>query len=469
MSRYSVVAYLMGKEIVLYTLNRSKKHNLYCRFKNPTGETTYIRRSLKTSDESIATKRAIDLYNDMNAKVRLGAGVTETTWDYIYKTFEDELSPRRRELASQFNERWWKPYFSDNRKFDDLYMLNSGDLKAFWNWRINFYANQGVDNRTAAKQEFTTSPTTLRLEAYTLKFFLVNAYNRNLISQLPKVIYDHSNHPLVSKLDDKQRRGRFDDETTEIVRRWWSRTRRMLNSTADKPYEASKHNKNWMKEKDERVVFNHPFNRYSLALTYNITILVANTGIRPVEVVKLKWSDIELFVDPDDGTEFSVIQIRKGVSKVKKHRDAVARDFKETYNRLMEFKREWTRYFGREPDGEDYVFANARHKEQTRPCKPHQSVRNILKKLDKQNPEASVYYQVNDGVNVPRTLYSFRSLFITSRLRSGMDAFTLARACGTSIEMIERYYDYNKNIVFRKDITRHYKTFEFSGDSPSSE
>ena len=74
---------------------------------------------------------------------------------------------------------------------------------------------------------------------------------------------------------------------------------------------------------------------------------------------------------------------------------------------------------------------------------------------------------MNKGVNVPRTLYSFRALYISERLRAGMDAFTLARACGTSIEMIERYYDYNKNIVFRKDITRHYKNFEFDGASPT--
>jgi hypothetical protein len=65
MSSYSVVAHLMGTEILLYRLNRSVKQNLYCRFKNPTGETTYVRRSLKTTNESIATKRAIDIYNDM--------------------------------------------------------------------------------------------------------------------------------------------------------------------------------------------------------------------------------------------------------------------------------------------------------------------------------------------------------------------------------------------------------------------
>ena len=74
-----------------------------------------------------------------------------------------------------------------------------------------------------------------------------------------------------------------------------------------------------------------------------------------------------------------------------------------------------------------------------------------------------IYKEMVEGVGVPRTLYSYRALFVQERLKNGMDAYTLARACGTSIEMIERYYDYNKNIQFRHDITRHYKTFEFSG------
>jgi len=455
MSTYREQTYLMGKEIMLYRLPESVKGNWYCRFKNPTGNTTYIRKSLKTASQAIATKKAIDLYNDMNAKIRLGAGVVETSWDHIFETFVDELSPRRQQLARDYNDRYWRGYFGDGRRFPDLYKLNDADLKSYWKHRINFWANKDEDDRFAAKEDGKTSNTTLRLEAYTLKFFLVSAYNRNIVGQLPKVLYNHNANSLVLNLPSANRRGRFDEDTAEVIRRWWSATRTALNRSVDRPYTVSKQSKDWGKKKDARVIYNHPYNRYSIALTYTITITVANTGIRPVEIVKLKWKDIECFTD-EDNFEFSIIQIRKSVSKVKKHRDAVARDFKETFIRLMEFKREWERYFGREATGGDFVFANAKATKESKPCKPHQSIRNLLIKLN-------IYKQEVEGVMVPRTLYSFRSMYISERLRNGMDAYTLARACGTSIEMIERYYDFNKNIQFRHDITRHYKNYEFDG------
>lgn len=460
MTTFRDETYLIGKEILLYRLATSKKGNWYCRFLNPTKNSTYIRKSLKTSNQSLATKKAIDLYNDVNAKVRLGAGVAETDWDLIFNSFVDELSPRRQELARQFNERYWKTWFGDKRRFPDLYKLNDGDLKSFWKWRINFWRakathDDGVDERSAAKEKHKTSNTTLRLEGYTLKFFIVSAFNRSMVGNLPRVLFNHESNSLVSSLPQAHRRGRFDVESLEVMRKWWRSTRTKLNQTADSPLMRDE-NKEWKKKKDDRVIFNHPYNRYSLALTYTITITTANTGIRPVEIVKLKWKDIDEPFVSDDGFVFSIIQIRREVSKVKKHRDVVARDFQETYDRLQEWKREWTRFFGREPSPEDYVFANAKHKEITKACKPHQSVRALLMKL-------GIYKEMVEGVGVPRTLYSYRALFVQERLKNGMDAYTLARACGTSIEMIERYYDYNKNIQFRHDITRHYKTFEFSG------
>jgi len=458
MSGFRDETYLLGNEILLYRLATSKRGMWYCRFLNPTKATTYIRKSLKTSNKSLATKKAIDLYNDINAKVRLGAGVAETDWDLIFNSFVDELSPRRQELARQFNERYWKAYFGDKRKFPDFYKVNDVDLKSFWKWRIAFWRDSSCgDGRFAAKEKNKTSPTTLRLEGYTLKFFLVSAFHRSMIGNLPRVLYNHDNNSLVSKLPQAHRRGRFDTESLEVMRKWWRETRRKLNATADKPLiRPCAETSEWKKKKDDRVIYNHPYNRYSIALTYALTITTANTGIRPVEIVKLKWKDLDEPFTDDDGFEFTIIQIRREVSKVNKHRDVVARDFRETYDRLQEWKREWKRYFGRDPSPDDFVFANAKHKEQTRACKPHQSIRNLLMKLD-------IYKEEVEGVLVPRTLYSYRALYVQERLKNGMDAFTLARACGTSIEMIERYYDYNKNVQFRHDITRHYKTFEFSG------
>ena len=56
--------YVLGREIFVYQLHDNIRGNYYCRFINPLGGQRYIRRSLKTADKTIATKRAIDLYNE---------------------------------------------------------------------------------------------------------------------------------------------------------------------------------------------------------------------------------------------------------------------------------------------------------------------------------------------------------------------------------------------------------------------
>ncbi len=463
-------SYVLGREILVYQLPNNSRGNWYCRFKDPSGDKTYIRRSLKTSNAGLATKKAIDLYNDMHSKVRLGAGVLETTWDLIFDKFVEDLSPRRRQMAREYNDRYWKQWFGSEKNIKDLYRINDDHLKSYWSWRLNYWQDESKV-RYAAKDKGKSSMTTLRLEGYMLKHFFVKAFHRQMIGSLPEIIFKNSNHSLVSDLPVKGRRGRFDEESSLIIRMWWKRTRTRLMSTRRGLALERKHDsfqQGWKYQKDDRVIYNHPVNRYNLALTYSITILVANSGIRPVEVVKLKWGDLKLEADPVDHDYFyTVIHIRDEVSKVKKYRDCITRDYQESYDRLMEFKYEWERFFGRTPTDEDYIFASSSRKAlkegKSVPCKPHQSIRNLLMKLKKPDGE-SIYCETVRNVEVPRTLYSFRAMFITERLKEGMDAFTLARACGTSIEMIEKYYDHSQNWYFRRDITKHMKSLGFSGE-----
>jgi|MDTB01.2.fsa_nt_gb integrase len=461
-------SYVLGKEILVYQLPQNKRGNWYCRFSDPLGNATYIRKSCKTANYGLAVKKAIDLYNEMNAKASIGAGVLETTWDLVFNKFLHQLSPRRRELANDFNQRYWANWFGSKDNVSDFFKITEDDLENYWAFRLSYWEDND-QRRYAAKDQNKSSPNALRMEGYILKHFFVKAFQQNYIRSLPDVLFKDTGHRNVLKLPSDHRRGRFDEESARIIRHWWSTTRRRLMDTRnglviDRVIHDDKE-RNWKYQKDDRVTFNHPQNRYSLALTYMITILAANTGGRPVELVKLKWKDVECWTDPDDGRQYTIIQIRKEVSKVNKHRDMISRDFRETYDRLMEFKYEWARCFGREPTGDDYIFGSVgafKKKVTPYPARPHQSVRNLLMRLKTKNGE-SIYKEMVDGVAVPRTLYSFRSLFITESLRRGMDAYTIARACGTSIEMIERYYDYNKNIHFRKDITRHLKTMDFAG------
>lgn len=479
---------ILGGEILLYNNPENINPIWYYRFKNPTKQTQYIRKSAKTQSFALATKIAIDHYNDIQSRFRSGSEFHETTWDLIFSKFISKIDGKRsQELANQYNEKYWSKFFGSSKKsgLKDLFDISDSTLESYWAWRVRFYDFEtspfkdsikkkwdGTKPRKASKVKGKSSHATLRTEAYLLKFFLYEAYRVNMLSMMPKVILKWDKFKNYTyKLPQNNRRGRFDDESIAVIQNWWRQTRMKLAKTRFKKLEVNETKSNWKTEKDERIIFNKPDNRYSIAMTYMLTVTIANTGIRPVEITQLKWEDINKFED-EDGNSYSFINIREEVAKTKKRRDAVSRDFEETWNRFQEWKIEWEKYWGREPTNNDLVFPHIRANKyelsskfvKTSKVKPHQSIRNLFLKLSKQTGK-EIYKQDVNGVLVPRTLYSFRSYFITKRLENGMDAYTLARTCGTSIEMIERYYDVNANLRFRKEITKHIKNFEHRGDS----
>lgn len=478
--------YILGNEILLYQNPDNVNPIWYYRFKNPTGSTQYIRKSAKTQSEALASKRAIEHYNDIQARKRAGSDFAEPTWGIIFERFISKVDGERsRELCNQYNNRYWKVFFGNSKKthLKDFFNISDVTLEEYWAWRVKFYSFEthatprkydGTLPRIAGKVKGKSSHATLRTEAYLLKFFLYEAYRLNMISMMPKVIMKWDKYSSsVYSLPSNNRRGKFDDETYEIVRKWWRKTRIDLSNSRDKKFQTTNESKDWKRSKDDRQIYNMKTHRYSVAMIYTLTITISNTGVRPVEITKLVWDDIRKF-DDDDGNVYSYINIRSEVSKTNKRRDAVSRDFEETYKRFQEWKYEWIRYWGREPKDNELVFPHLRADNEKlqfqffkeSKVKPHQSMRNLLLKLSKESG-IDVYKQDVNGIKVPRTLYSFRSRFIEKRLENGMDAYTLARNCGTSIEMIERYYDVNANLRFRKEITKHLRNFELAGDKDS--
>ena len=456
--------YVLGREIYLYQLAESKKGNWYCRFKDPTKSVRYVRKSLKTSDQGLATSRAIDLYNDIQTRVRLGSTRIATGWDDIYQTFYDELNPKTAHKVDDINERHWRVWFNNSDNIKDIFKITDEHMKSYWKWRCDFWINN-PKNRHAAPVQGMQSITTLEKEKSYLKFFLSRAFHRKMIGQMPMIDYQFRKNPNVLVRDGKGKRGRFDEKSMKPIRAWWKYTRRMLNETRENGLVLTDKDIQWGEKRDLRSVFNNSRNRYCRASLYTITITSANTGLRSYELVRLRWKDIQKF-DDEDGTRFSVINVRQEVAKTKRSRDAISRDYHLTYDRLMEFKLEWAKFFKRVPDGEDFVFANPLSpKDESKQGKPHQSIRAWLLSLKDEDGNV-VYYQDRDGIPTPRTLYSFRSLYITEALKRGVEPYTLARAVGTSLEMLEKHYDYNKNLQFRNDITQHRVGMEFD---PSQE
>ncbi|WP_417371846.1 hypothetical protein [Gelidibacter japonicus] len=135
---------------------------------------------------------------------------------------------------------------------------------------------------------------------------------------------------------------------------------------------------------------------------------MANTGLRPDEVKRIQYRDVEIIEDEDTDETILLIEVRgkRGVGYCKSMIGAVL-----PFERLIKRNN---------PKPHDLVFS-ADHKKQ---------FNNILEK------EGLKFDR--DGNR--RTAYSLRHSYICFRLMDGADVYQVAKNCRTSVEMIEKHY-----------------------------
>lgn len=141
---------------------------------------------------------------------------------------------------------------------------------------------------------------------------------------------------------------------------------------------------------------------------HDLILFLANTGIRPDEVKRLEFRDVEIVDDEDSGETILEIVVRgkRGVGFCKSMTGAVI-----PFQRLQDRN---------QPKPTDLIFP-ADHKKQ---------FNNLLERLElKCDREGS-----------RRTFYSLRHSYISFRLLEGADIYQIAKNCRTSVEMIEKHY-----------------------------
>ncbi len=146
-------------------------------------------------------------------------------------------------------------------------------------------------------------------------------------------------------------------------------------------------------------------------------LFMANTGLRPDEVKRLEYRDVEIV--RDESTDQTILEIsvrgKRGVGFCKSMAGAV-----------MPFQRLLAR---NNPKPEDLVF----------PAKgDHQTFNKLLEETGLKTDR--------DGNT--RTFYSLRHSYISFRLLEGADIYQIAKNCRTSVEMIEKHYAVHlKNVI----------------------
>ena len=198
------------------------------------------------------------------------------------------------------------------------------------------------------------------------------------------------------------------------------------------------------KEKSTRFSVD-PRHNYFAVCFWTFTMTLRHSGCRPCELMKLQFRDIQ-FENIGRKTSRGTIEdmyvahlfIRKsktGLARTVPTNKNVARRlaFWIAYVNAWWVKQKWNRKI--EPL--DYVFGRANNNMQPY----HYSVferewRTARNCLTDQNK-----LKGNPFSDDPYTLYSLRSTYIESQLMNGVDIHTVARVCGHSVAVLERYYE----------------------------
>lgn len=169
-----------------------------------------------------------------------------------------------------------------------------------------------------------------------------------------------------------------------------------------------------------------------LELLYDYIDFVVATGMRPgTEIEHVEWRDISFKLN--DGVPEITVAVRKGkTTEFTGTRQVVVRsDFVANLEDLV------ARFPNRQATDKVFVLSDGSEAKSL-----SRKFSDILTKL---NLKESPYGE--------RTLYSLRHSYITWNLKSKADIASLAKQCGTSIEMIDRTYSHLVPSMFRQEFS----------------
>ncbi|BAK83852.1 tyrosine-type recombinase/integrase [Komagataeibacter medellinensis] len=382
---------LSKKEWVIF--QRSGTQNWSVRFSLP-GQ-GQIRESLKTADEAEAHRRAAKTYYAALARAEAGLEARAKTVTQVIEEYVKAKSPKDTHAA------YLRRYVADFCGRKEASHLTTKTLSNFIPWRKTYWiTGPGKDcdfitYMRAGKrisrpvQRVAPSDATLYGEMIVLKKFLTYCRDFGYIVAIP----------VLDRIKPKDN-ARPSFSTPEIETLMATAYRRILEAQP------------------------HPRVRYDRTMLYAFIGIMVGTGMRPTEAQKLKWGDV-LGFDANSPYEGQKVTLR--VSGKNKHRAFIPQDSILTDLGLI-----WgiqSTIWGRPPNPSDYVFAD----EQAQHVKSFSGGLNAL---------LEACHLKKDYRGADRTAYSFRHYHITHMLNMNVPIYKLAKNCGTSVDMIERFYSH---------------------------
>lgn len=161
-----------------------------------------------------------------------------------------------------------------------------------------------------------------------------------------------------------------------------------------------------------------------------------NTGMRPKELLGLKWGDVSVNVSDTEEQQkvFRILRVKSENSKTGRMRSVNS----PVGRRLERLKKSYEK-LGMECVPGDYIFRNPTYKKQDKNSPYHQVV--FTKRLEKVLKETGIQEEL-DKTQRRITLYSSRHFYTTLRLQNGLDIHLLSKQLGTSTHYIDQTYSH---------------------------
>ena len=398
------------------------------------GHKGYVFRTTGSYDRNRAEEIAREKFYELQTLAKQGITVrARGEFEKVYADFSRDVlihkSPSRLTQFEGTYRRYFLPFFGQKLIKD----INEHLIETYFTWRVNYYASDEVKKRQEeavvrkrgrkpaakpTKRRSTLSnikrpsAATLRIERGLLKEILSYAARREFIVRLPEISLPRSQEYRNAK------RSRRDHFTRAEMKKLRDYLLQLVTEEADP--NVRKNNGRFSKEqKGARKP--HALHRYQRQVLRELVLILANTGLRIGEALKLTWGDLKR-KKTRTGFEYLYLQVREGKTGA---REVVPKADAVTYlARLKEISDHTA--------NTDFIFQNR----DGSPLKePGVTFKKVLRDLNMlTGPDGN-----------PRSLYSLRHTYITNELELGqVSIHDIATNCGTSIQYIERHYSHAK-------------------------
>ena len=419
------IYFMPGEECFIYKRRDTKKKIWYIHIYDTDQKREFLR-SLKTTDEVKAITAARLIYSDVTGKLARGERLISITTEELVDKYldmesrritdkpKDGITPSRFRVKKQYLQVWLRYIQSIGHKSTPIDKIKPERTRDFGYWYFDLpkEGSHKDDHEDRSKETINNAITEIK------RCYKQVAIRDRYISiqQMPQI----------DRLTARPEEGRGTKDILELEEYEILYKYMRYKYTTDKTVSEE--------ERLKRRVF------------ANIVGVLANTGLRPKELLGLYWHEIKINKNDSRRLQRShrLLTIRQDNSKTGRSRTVNA-PVGERVDRIKDIYKDLK--FEIKPD--DFFMVNPSSNE-----RKSYTRENLARRL-KDVLEGSGIQNTLEETDRNVTLYSFRHMYICWRLRYGQVPIQLvAKNCGTSINMIEKTYGHISTVLETELLTK---------------